>query len=173
MGLSIRTLLIWWLILAVPAQGAAAATMAFCGPNHHGSPHHGSPATAAAAQPHSAAQQHQHAGVEARPVQALSPVQAHAHGHPAVPSQADAQADVVATVDAATAATPEAITAATPGASHKCSACATCCSVAAMLSRLPTVPAAEPSTTRFAAVVITVDTFAVDGPDRPPRRLHA
>ena len=31
----IRTLLIWLLVLAVPAQGAAAATMAFCGPNHH------------------------------------------------------------------------------------------------------------------------------------------
>jgi len=36
MGLLVRTLLIWLLVLAVPAQGAAAATMAFCGPNHHG-----------------------------------------------------------------------------------------------------------------------------------------
>lgn len=30
----IRALLIWLLILALPAQGAMAATMAFCGPNH-------------------------------------------------------------------------------------------------------------------------------------------
>lgn len=31
----IRALLIWLLILALPAQGALAATMAFCGPSHH------------------------------------------------------------------------------------------------------------------------------------------
>jgi hypothetical protein len=30
-----RTLLIWLLALALPAQGVMAATMAFCGPNHH------------------------------------------------------------------------------------------------------------------------------------------
>ena len=32
----IRTLLIWLLALAIPAQGAAASTMAFCGAGHHG-----------------------------------------------------------------------------------------------------------------------------------------
>ena len=31
----IRALLIWLLAIALPAQGAMAATMAFCGPNHH------------------------------------------------------------------------------------------------------------------------------------------
>jgi len=30
-----RTLLIWLLALALPAQGVVAATMVFCGPNHH------------------------------------------------------------------------------------------------------------------------------------------
>lgn len=36
MGLLIRALLIWLLVLSVPAQGAAAVTMAFCSPHHHG-----------------------------------------------------------------------------------------------------------------------------------------
>ena len=36
MDVLIRTLLIWLLMLAIPAQGVAAAAMAFCGPKHHG-----------------------------------------------------------------------------------------------------------------------------------------
>lgn len=36
MGLLIRTLLIWLMALAVPAQGAATVNMALCGPTHHG-----------------------------------------------------------------------------------------------------------------------------------------
>jgi hypothetical protein len=35
MGSLIRTLCVWLLVLAVPAQNVAAATMAFCGPAHH------------------------------------------------------------------------------------------------------------------------------------------
>lgn len=31
----LRTLLIWLLALALPVQGVMAATMVFCGPNHH------------------------------------------------------------------------------------------------------------------------------------------
>ena len=31
----VRTFLIWLLALALPAQGVMAATMVFCGPNHH------------------------------------------------------------------------------------------------------------------------------------------
>lgn len=31
----VRTLLIWLLALALPAQGVIAATMVFCGPDHH------------------------------------------------------------------------------------------------------------------------------------------
>jgi hypothetical protein len=33
----LRALLIWLLVLALPAQGALAASMAFCGPKHHAS----------------------------------------------------------------------------------------------------------------------------------------
>ena len=48
----IRALLIWFLAVALPVQGAMAATMAFCGPNHHerataaAAPHHADPAHA-------------------------------------------------------------------------------------------------------------------------------
>lgn len=53
----IRALLIWLLAVALPAQGAMAATMAFCGPNHHeraaAAPHH-----AGAAHAHHAAAGH-------------------------------------------------------------------------------------------------------------------
>lgn len=31
----VRVLLIWLLAIALPAQGVIAATMVFCGPNHH------------------------------------------------------------------------------------------------------------------------------------------
>ena len=36
MGQLLRTVLIWFVALAVPAQGMAAATMMHCGPTHHG-----------------------------------------------------------------------------------------------------------------------------------------
>jgi hypothetical protein len=50
----VRTLLIWLLVLALPAQGAMAATMAFCGPNHH-APASGASLGSAAAASHAAA----------------------------------------------------------------------------------------------------------------------
>lgn len=56
---------------------------------------------------------------------------------------------------------------------HKCSACASCCSVGAILNTVLTVPAPELTPTVFSAVVTTVDAFATDGPDRPPRIVLA
>jgi hypothetical protein len=50
-----RILLIWLLALALPAQGVIAATMVFCGPNHH---HRAS--VAAAAHDAYAAHSHHH-----------------------------------------------------------------------------------------------------------------
>ena len=141
MGLLIRTLLIWLLVVAVPAQGAAAATMAFCGPNHHGS--------GAAAQMHVAAPgEHAHHGVDA----------AADHAHPQVAAQADEDPSASATDHAN---------------KQKCSACAACCSVGAILGSVLTVPAPVFSPTVFAAVAPSVDTFAAGGPDRPPRIVLA
>ena len=51
-----RMLLIWLLALALPAQGVMAATMVFCGPNHH---------DRAAATSHDAGSAHRALGSEA------------------------------------------------------------------------------------------------------------
>ena len=56
---------------------------------------------------------------------------------------------------------------------QKCSACASCCSVSAILNTVATIPAPAATPTVFAAVVPTVDAFAVGGPDRPPRIVLA
>lgn len=52
---------------------------------------------------------------------------------------------------------------------YKCSSCASCCSAIALLAPMPGVPAPTLAPTVFASVVVGVDAFASDGPDRPPR----
>ena len=52
---------------------------------------------------------------------------------------------------------------------HKCSACASCCSAGAILNTVPTVPMPEFAALVFADWVASVEPYAVDGPDRPPR----
>ena len=143
MGLLIRTLLIWLLVLAVPAQGAAAATMAFCGPNHHGA----GATTHAQSAPHT--EHAQHGGA--------------AHQHMTVPDEAD---------DSASASSdgPGKLV---HGDKQKCSACASCCTFGAILSTVLVVPAPAVTPTVFSAVVPTVDAFAADGPERPPRSVLA
>ena len=148
MGLLIRTLLIWLLALAVPAQGAAAATMAYCGPNHHGSE------VAARVQP-SAAPAHAHHGREARTT--------HEHLDAAVQANEDGSASARAAAPAKSV----------PSDQHKCSACASCCSVGVILNTVLVVPAPVVTPTLFSVVVPTVDAFAADGPDRPPRLVLA
>lgn len=140
----IRTLLIWLLVLTVPAQGVAAATMAFCGPNHHG----GAAATLAR---QAASAGHSHHGSDAQ----------RAHQH----HEAAAQAAEAGSASADSHAP-------SPGnqtAKQKCSACASCCSIGALLSPALVVPAPDLTPTAFCAVVPNVDPFAADGPDRPPR----
>lgn len=137
----------WLLVVAIPAQGAAAATMAFCGPNHHG-------AVAAAQAGSGSAAAHEHAG--------SGPQSAHAHHAPA------AQADEDGAGPAGSAA-PSAPAKAGHGDKQKCSACASCCSFGALLNTLQALPSPALAPTLFSTVVPSVDTFAADGPDRPPR----
>ncbi len=144
----IRALLIWLLVLAVPAQGAAAATMAFCGSSHHGA---GASGQVLPAEP---AQHAHHGGMPGT-----------AHQHPELAALADGHSSLV---------TPSAASTDAGGAVHqKCSACASCCSVSAILSSVLAVPAPLFTPTVFSAVVPTVDTLAADGPDRPPRIVLA
>ena len=148
MGLSIRTFLIWLLVLAVPAQGAAAVTMAFCGPNHHGG----------AAPTH--AQQARSAGHSNHRSDAQS-----AHAHHGMAAQAD-EGDTASDGTAASSLGSHAV-------KQKCSACASCCSISAILSPPLAVPALAVTPTVFSTVVPTVDAFAAGGPDRPPRIARA
>ena len=144
MGLLVKTLLIWLLVLAVPAQGAAAATMAFCGPNHHGS-------GSARAEVGAAVSKHSHHG-DAESVYELR----------SGASVATAVAD-----DAPTIAKVSQV------ATQTCSVCASCCSLGAILTTVPVVPVTNSTPTVFTTVMPTVDAFAADGPERPPRSVLA
>jgi hypothetical protein len=144
MGLVVRALLVWLLVLAVPAQGFAAVTMAVCGSNHQGG--------SAAAQMHEAAPaDHAHHGGHKAD-----------HEHP----QAALGAGQAGAAAASTAEAGDTNM-------HECSACASCCSVGAMLSTVLAIPALDFIATVFSTLVASVDAFAAGGPDRPPRLVLA
>ncbi len=84
------------------------------------------------------------------------------HEHP----KAEAQADKASSASAPSAKVGDA-------SKHKCSACASCCSVGAILSSALAVLAPVLTPTVFSTLVPGVDTFAADGPDRPPRTVFA
>jgi hypothetical protein len=143
MGSWFRTLFIWLLVLAVPVQGAAAATMAFCGASHHGG------------------------GASAATQANASAVHAHVGG-----GEADHQhtrAVALADEDSAASADSAASTAAGHAGQQKCSACASCCSLGAILSSVLAVAVPVFSPTVFSTLEPSVELFAAEGPDRPPR----
>ena len=162
-----RSLLIWLLVLAVPAQGAAVAAMVGCGPRHpaaavagpHGHDH-------ANAQAHPHANAHANAYAHAR-ADAGGPA-AHDQHHAALPAPA-ADAGLASAIGSAAADAP----AAGAADGHKCSACASCCAAGAILNTVPTVPMPALADAVFADWVASVDPYAVDGPDRPPRPVLA
>ena len=122
--------------------------MAFCGPNHHG-------------------------GGAAAQMQATAPAN-HAHPDDVVASEhKHPQATAAADEDSSASADSVAPAKVSHASKHKCSACASCCSVGAILSSVLAVPAPVFTPTVFSAVVPSVDTFAADGPDRPPRMVLA
>jgi len=166
----VRTVLIWLLVLALPAQGAAAATMAFCSPNHHSA---GSTAVSrqiAAVDPGLATQQHAH------PHAVAGDLASHTHRH-AVPQGVADSDPVVSGVHSAAgsdlvgSAGDLSATKLAHADHHKCSACASCCSAAVIGSTVLNVPAPGVTPTVFISVVPTVERFSSDGPDRPPRVL--
>lgn len=162
MFLPFRTLVICLLMLAVPAQGVMAATMAFCGTNHDRV---------------GAVQATQSGGKQA------SAPAGHVHhgcGDATQPGQSDAPAesventtgldDAAALGDVGNASNSSK---SSDGSTQKCSACAACCSVAAILNSVQAVPAPVFTSAAFTAVVPSVDAFAAEGPDRPPRLVRA
>lgn len=141
----VRTLLVWCLVLALPIQGAAAATMVRCG-SHHSA--HAGVAVAAAVETMADAGADAHAGH-------------HGHAHQ-MPSAAAADVTDPDRASGANLATAD---------PHKCSACAACCSVAAIGRMVLAVPAPDLTATVLIAVVPAVEKFSADGPDRPPRTI--
>lgn len=162
MGQLLRTFLIWLVVLAVPAQGMAAATMLHCGPGHHG---------ALAAQ----------ADVELLPDAPQAAPGAHAaHGHAshsalhanaASETGQDARSpDASETAQAGKTADPVKVA----GAVYlKCSACASCCAGLAFPGT-PVMPLALDPAREVTALSPPLATSAViDGLERPPRILRA
>ncbi|MCI4427850.1 MAG: hypothetical protein JHC40_01645 [Burkholderiales bacterium] len=137
----VRTLLIWLLALAVPAQAVAAATMAFCGPGHQGR----------VVQPGSTSNgRHHHDATKAEHSHVQHPV-LHGEGLASPGGEHSASTDRM------------------HADSHKCSACASCCSALALASVIEMPACPEFAATRFDCVAPSVEKFSAEGPDRPPR----
>lgn len=142
----LRTALMWLLLLALPLQGFAAATMLNCGPNHHRL------LVAATAEPngghgHSAVGQHQHVtGVADDHHQSVS----------------DGGAN-----DLPPAHHLDKLT------KVKCSACAACCMGAALPTAALAIASVPPAMTTASFVSTPHVDFLSDGLDRPPRLLLA
>lgn len=138
-----RTLLMWLLVMAVPAQGASAATMAFCGPGHHSAAqaiHDGGPDSADV-------HTHHTDGVNAD------------HEHPQADAVKAASPDVMASSKVV------------HHVKHKCSACASCCAAAALPSALIALPTPLLADSFLALVPRSVAAVPIDGLERPPRSL--
>jgi hypothetical protein len=152
MWMLIRTTLIWLMAIALPVQGAAAATMLACGPGHHG-----------------AAAAHSHAGGDTVHVHAdATEPHIHPEGH-AAPGKADSPHHELTSGSESASADGNDV----HKAAGKCSACASCCTVAVLpTSVLPigSAPAVDRVVAFFQAQAAV---FMTGGPERPPRTILA
>lgn len=149
MRLSLRSLLIWLMVLAMPVQAIAAASMQHCGAAHR--------------------------LMQVGSTAAVAP-DSHDPVHEATPHQhADADADTG--LDTQTSAGDSSVEGLNPqqalGDDYTCSACANCCSAVALPSGLVRLPA--PSIEAHAAALPATDvvSFMSGGIDRPPRTFLA
>ena len=143
----LRRLLLCALVLALPTQGLAAATMRFCGPVHHGMAAASAMVLAAEvaakmAAPDAAADHSTH------------------HGHHGSTEPADS-ADPLKPPDPAADPRP-------PASQSSCSACAVCCAALALSSSPPGLPALPAAERSVAALPVGVPVFLTGGPERPP-----
>jgi hypothetical protein len=136
-----RALLLWLMVIAMPVQGLAASLMLFCGPSHQRM------VAVVSGEPQGSVVAPAHtAPHEATQEHAMAPC----HG-PTVGEIADASASL--------------------HGDFSCSACAACCAVLALPTRM--VLPADPETARaFAASpAALVRSHHPDGLDRPPRSV--
>jgi hypothetical protein len=152
MRLSVRSLLIWLLVLAMPVQAIAAAGMQHCGPVH----------------------QLMQAGSTAAvwtdgqdmPHDATVPHDATPHEHTGAATKADAEPSPSSSSDAT-------LNAAGFADDYTCSACANCCSAVALPSAVVQIPALPIGTHVSMLPVSEVISFVPGGIDRPPRTILA
>ena len=142
-----RKALMWLLLLALPLQGYAAATMLNCGPNHHSMMVGSATASGAVHDPSSVGHHHGDAGAAS--------VAGDHHSTAANDSGDDASAahDL------------------NQLAKSKCSACAACCMGVALPPAALAVASFPPAMTPAVFVSAPHDDFLSDGLDRPPRLL--
>ena len=141
----LRSAVMWLLLLALPLQGFAAATMLNCGPNHHRM------MAAASAEPdeaheHTAAVQHHHQMGMA------------AGEHEGASANPSGDAPPLPHLDKLV--------------KFKCNACAVCCTGAAMPTAAFTFEVFPPAMAPASFVPTAHIGFVTDGPDRPPRLSH-
>ena len=155
----VRAFLVWVVVITLPLQGMAASLMLFCGPSHERAMH-ALVADAAAARPaHVEHGEHHDVGAgHAAPHHA-------SHDH-AVASQpaADVDADVVADHSGNQRVHHGKVS---------CSVCAACCSAVALPSSFSVPEALRAAHTMQTSPSVPVASRQPDGPDRPPRPVHA
>lgn len=138
----LRLLIVWFVAIALPVQGMAGVTMAHCASSHE--------RMGAAAQ----VTAHEHADHDAGV----------AHHHDSDASRVTDAAD-----QAKAAQDPLKSDKMSNLAQYKCSSCASCCAGSALPSAMPRIPQVAAAPAVFAEEMVSVDAFASDGPDRPPR----
>ena len=139
----LRLLIVWFIAIALPVQGMAGVTMAHCGSSH-----------ARMGATMEAPQQHRHADHEAGT--------AHHHAADVGDSAAQQKHGTAPQAKVQSGKLSDL-------AQYKCSSCASCCAGSALPSALPRLPEPIAAPAVFAEEMVTVDAFASDGPDRPPR----
>ncbi len=143
MWVLLRIALIWLLAVALPFQGAVAATMLACGPAHQGGAAHGP------------ALQHLHDDGAGEAAVMQSDASHDHHHHDAAAASADDEG-----ASAAASSSP---------GSSKCSVCASCCTASALPAPpLQFLPAAASESIQAFATSQPV-AFLTGGPERPPR----
>lgn len=135
----------WLLMAAIPVQGLAAGMMITCGPNHE---------RMGQVVEHG---QHQIDGVH----------------HDSEVGSSSSDADLASVEESLTAplATPDSPL--TTFGEFKCSACAACCTAAAIPAAVTTFGASTPTALLTSIRVSRAPVFLTGGPERPPRLLLA
>lgn len=153
-----RVALIWLMMLAIPTQGIAAASMLYCGPGHQSML---TGPEVAALEGRADAGAHQR--TEPREQPSHSDHGVHDHG-----------ASVTHFEDSGTAADQaSAAVALEQSSAVKCSVCALGCNAAAIVSGPLVVPPQVVSSALIVAVFEARASFFTDGPKRPPRSFLA